>query len=168
MTHEDLADAPPVDGFRLTLLSPAYFSQGGQHITTPDVRLIVGSWRRRWNASLPDDSELFIDAALWRDTHLALHITGSGLQTEIRDTGYRVGRGSYRQQPGLTGTATLRLESGAPGEVRRALGALARFAEYCGTGAQVTHGFGATRTTLLHNSWSAADSVAVTGSPQVT
>ena len=41
----------------------------------------------------------------------------------------------------------MRLESGVPEQVRVAFGALARFAEYCGTGAQVTHGFGATRTT---------------------
>ena len=30
---------------------------------------------------------------------------------------------------------------------RKILGALSRFAEYCGTGAQVTHGFGATTLT---------------------
>ncbi len=157
VTHEDIAGGPPVDGIRLTLLSPAYFSQGGRYVADPDVRLIAGSWRRRWNASLPADSGLLVNAELWRDIHLALHITGSGLRAETRDTGYLATGGRYRQQPGLTGTATLRLESEAPDEARRALRALARFAEYCGTGAQVTHGFGATTTTLLHSSWSASD-----------
>jgi CRISPR/Cas system endoribonuclease Cas6 (RAMP superfamily) len=52
-------------------------------------------------------------------------------------------------------TATLRLETGAPPPVRHAFGALACFAEYCGTGAQVTHGFGATKVTLLSTSWPA-------------
>jgi CRISPR/Cas system endoribonuclease Cas6 (RAMP superfamily) len=44
--------------------------------------------------------------------------------------------------------------------VRAAFGALARFAEYCGTGAQVTHGFGATKTTVLRSSWSPAGALA--------
>ena len=147
VTHEDLASGDTADGARVTLLSPAYFSQNGTRITEPDPRLIAGSWRRRWNASLPPGHPLEIDADLWRDIHLALHVTGSGLRTESRDTG-------YRQQPGLAGSMTLRLETGASAPARAAFGALARFAEYCGTGAQVTHGFGATRTTLLRSSWS--------------
>jgi CRISPR-associated endoribonuclease Cas6 len=148
VTHAELASVPAIDGIRLTLLSPAYFSQNGTYVTQADPRLIAGSWRRRWNASLPPQSGLAVDAGLWRDIHLALHITGSGLHTETGDTG-------YRPQAGLVGTATLRLETGATPEARRAFGTLARFAEYCGTGAQVTHGFGATKVTLLHSSWPA-------------
>jgi CRISPR-associated endoribonuclease Cas6 len=148
ITHAELASVPAIDGIRLTLLSPAYFSQNRTHVTQADPRLIAGSWRRRWNASLPSGSGLAVDAQLWRDIHLALHITGSGLHTETGDTG-------YHPQIGLVGTATLRLETGISPEVRRAFGALARFAEYCGTGAQVTHGFGATKVTLLHSRWSA-------------
>jgi CRISPR-associated endoribonuclease Cas6 len=147
VTHAELAAVPAIDGIRLTLLSPAYFSQNGAHVAEADPRLIAGSWRRRWNASLPSGSGLAVDAPLWRDIHLALHVAGSGLHTETSDTG-------YRPQAGLVGTATVRLETGAPPEVRRAFGTLARFAEYCGTGAQVTHGFGATKVTLLHSSWS--------------
>jgi hypothetical protein len=154
--HEELAEVPAVDGARVTLLSSAYFSQSGAYVAEPDVRLIAGSWRRRWNASLPSGSGLLVEAPLWRDIHLALHVTGSGLQTAVCDTGYRAAGGAYRQQAGLVGTLTLRLESGVPGEVRRAFAMLARFAEYCGTGAQVTHGSGATRVTLLRSSWSSA------------
>jgi CRISPR-associated endoribonuclease Cas6 len=149
-THEELAGTEHADGARVTLLAPAYFSQNGAYVTEPDPRLIVGSWRRRWNASLPADNDgLHIDDDLWRDIHLALHVTGAGLRLEPRDTG-------YRQQGGMTGTLTLRLEAEAPPAVRQAFAALARFAEYCGTGAQVTHGFGATKTTLLRSSWSTA------------
>jgi hypothetical protein len=148
ITHTELASVPVIDGIRLTLLSPAYFSQNGTCAAEADPRLIAGSWRRRWNASLPPGSGLAVAAELWRDIHLALHITGSGLHTETGDTG-------YRPQAGLVGTATLRLEAGASPEIRRAFGTLARFAEYCGTGAQVTHGFGATKVTLLHSGWSA-------------
>lgn len=157
VTHEELASGPPADGARLTLLSPAYFSQNGACVTEPDPRLIAGSWRRRWNASLPTGHALRVEADLWRDIHLALHVTGSGLRTEPRDTG-------YRQQDGLVGTMTLRLETGADAAVRAAFGALARFAEYCGTGAQVTHGFGATQTTILQSSWSMpADAASASG-----
>jgi CRISPR-associated endoribonuclease Cas6 len=147
--HDEMAAAEPADGARLTFLSPAYFSQNGTAVTDPDPRLIAGSWRRRWNASLSPSHDLLIDAALWRDMHLALHVTGSGITLQPRDTG-------YRQQPGMTGTLTLRLESGASLTVRQAFAALASFAEYCGTGALVTHGFGATKTTLLRTSWNAS------------
>jgi CRISPR-associated endoribonuclease Cas6 len=164
VTHEELAadgeEKGLAEGARVTLLSPAYFSKDGTRITEPDPRLIAGSWRRRWNASLPPGDPLEIGADLWRDVHLALHVTGSGLREEFRDTG-------YREQAGMAGTLTLRLESGASASARSAFGALARFAEYCGTGAQVTHGFGATKTTLLRSAWSAgaAAPVGVRGEP---
>lgn len=145
-SHDDLAAADPAEGARLTFLSPAYFSQNGTTVTDPDPRLIAGSWRRRWNASLPPGSDLHIDAPLWRDLHLALHVTGNGITLQPRDTG-------YSERLGMTGTLTLRLESGASPSVRQSFAALTRFAEYCGTGAQVTHGFGATKTTPLRSSW---------------
>jgi CRISPR/Cas system endoribonuclease Cas6 (RAMP superfamily) len=45
---------------------------------------------------------------------------------------------------GFAGTAALRLPGTAPAAARRVFGTLVRFANYCGTGAQTTHGFGAT------------------------
>jgi hypothetical protein len=149
ISHHELADVPAADGVRLQFLSPAYFAQNGQHVTDPDVRLIAGSWRRRWNASLPAGSDLEIDADLWRDIHLALHLTGNGLTVQSQDTGYRTGD-RWQQREGLVGTATLRLEQEAPPDARHAFASLARFAEYSGTGAQTTHAFGATKTTLLY------------------
>jgi hypothetical protein len=122
-THDEFTDMPLSDGIWLELLSPDYFSQNGASVTEPGPRLIAGSWRRRWNASLPRGSGLTVDDMLWRDTRLALHVTGSGFRTEVRDTGYRSSAGC-RQQAGLAGAATLRLETrrfgGCPAHFRRA------------------------------------------------
>jgi CRISPR/Cas system endoribonuclease Cas6 (RAMP superfamily) len=52
------------------------------------------------------------------------------------------GRG--HQRAGFTGKASLRLDAGASAAARSVFSALVRFAEFCGTGAQATHGFGAT------------------------
>lgn len=67
-----------------------------------------------------------------------LSLGAFNLRTELRDTGHG------RDRLGFAGTATLQLAGNAPAVSRKAFGALARFAEYCGTGAQTTHGFGAT------------------------
>jgi CRISPR-associated endoribonuclease Cas6 len=150
--HAGLANGSAASSIDVTIHSPAYFSQNGQHVIVPDPRLIVGSWRRRWNASLPPDDELAITEEQWRDLHQALTLTAFDLHTETRDTGHG------RQQPGFTGTLTLRLGRTAPPEGGRILGTLARFAEFSGTGAQTTHGFGATTITAarVHNKPTAA------------
>ena len=103
--------------------------------------MIVGSWRRHWNSSLPDVYPLAIGDDEWAAAHRLLALTKLNLRTEQRDTGHG------RDQEGFTGTATVYLARNAPASARKILGALARFAEYCGTGAQVTHGFGATTLT---------------------
>lgn len=108
----------------------------------PDPRLIAGSWRRRWNASLPDGDPLAIGDEEWSATHRLLALAAFDLRTENRDTGHG------RERAGFTGTATLRLARGAPEAVRKIFGTLVRFAEYCGTGAQTTHGFGATTVSI--------------------
>ena len=52
------------------------------------------------------------------------------------------GRGHDRA--GFIGEVTLRLGKGTSARLASRFATLARFAEYCGTGAQTTHGFGAT------------------------
>jgi CRISPR-associated endoribonuclease Cas6 len=141
VSFAELAAGPVCGGARLDFRSPAYFSQNGTRVVTPDPRLIVGSWRRRWNASADPDPT--IDDDQWRAVNQALRLTEFDLRTQRRDTGYG------RQQQGFTGTATLRLDKAVSPEVHAQFTALARFAQFSGTGAQTTHGFGATTATLL-------------------
>ena len=138
VTHAQLAVGPAVNEVAVSFGSPTYFSQNGTDVVLPDPRLIVGSWRRRWNLSLPHEDPLAIGEDMWRDTHRALQLAEFDLRTERRDSGHG------RDRTGITGSATLRLGRNAPAAARKVLGTLARFAEYCGTGAQTTHGFGAT------------------------
>jgi CRISPR-associated endoribonuclease Cas6 len=144
MTHRSVTCAaitagPPLGTAQLAFCSPTYFSQNGSDVVLPDPRLIVGSWRRRWNASLPEGHALGIDDDAWRQTQQAARLASFDLRTQRMDSG----RGHDRT--GFTGTATLRLGRDAPVAARAVFGALVRFAEFCGTGAQTTHGFGATR-----------------------
>jgi CRISPR/Cas system endoribonuclease Cas6 (RAMP superfamily) len=116
---------------------PVYFFQNGTDVLVPDPRLIVGSWRRRWNTSLPDAYALWISDEAWRDAHRLMELAVD-LRTDAKESGYG------RPRAGFTGSVTLRTAWGAPAAVRGMLATLARFAEYSGTGAQVTHGFGVT------------------------
>jgi len=127
-----------VSSITASFRSPTYFSQNGTDVVVPDPRLIAGSWRRRWNSSLPEGDLLVIGDDAWRETLQALRLATFDLRTETRDSGHG------RDRTGFTGSATLRLTRDAPAVAGMVLGTLARFAEYCGTGAQTTHGFGAT------------------------
>jgi hypothetical protein len=138
VTRAQLAAGTPVSGVTVTFVSPTYFSQNGTGLVLPDPRLIVGSWRRRWNAFLPEGDPLAIGEDAWRESHQALRLADFNLRTQQRDSG----RGYERA--GFTGSATLQTAKGAPARVKAVLGTLARFAEFSGTGAQTTHGFGAT------------------------
>ena len=144
--HTDLASGPPLTEAQLTFRSPTYFTQNGTHVVLPDPRLIAGSWRRRWNASLPDQDSLTIGDDQWRDLHHALRLTAFNLHTQSRDAGHG------HPQTGFTGTATLRLDKNTPTSVCQAFGTLTRFAEFSGTGAQTTHGFGATMVSAAQGS----------------
>jgi hypothetical protein len=141
VTHAALVAGPALPAVTVRFTSPVFFSQNGIDVLVPDPRLIAGSWRRRWNSSLPDGDHLAVTDDAWQVMHRALTLAAFGLRTEKRDSGHG------RDRCGFTGTATLRLAQSAPAAARQVLGTLARFAEYCGTGAQATHGFGAT--TLL-------------------
>ena len=138
VSHAQLAAGARPEAVTVAFCSPTYFSQNGSSVVLPDPRLIVGSWRRRWNASLPRGDALLIDEDVWRQAHQAIRMVEFDLRTEQRDSG----RGYERA--GFTGSLTLRVATGTPAEVRGVVGTLARFAEFCGTGAQTTHGFGAT------------------------
>jgi hypothetical protein len=141
VTHAQLAVGPAVSEVAVSFGSPVFFSQNGTDVILPDPRLIAGSWRRRWNSSLPSEQDpLAISENLWRDTHRALRQAAFDLRTERRDTGHG------RTRMGFIGSAVLRLDRNAPAAARNVLGTLGRFAGYCGTGAQTTHGFGATTT----------------------
>jgi hypothetical protein len=141
VTHAALVAGPALPAVTVRFTSPVFFSQNSIDVLVPDPRLIAGSWRRRWNTSLPDGDQLAVTDDVWQVMHRALALATFDLRTERRDSGHG------RDRPGFTGIATLRLARSAPAAARQVLGALARFAEYCGTGAQTTHGFGAT--TLL-------------------
>ena len=141
LSFAELVGGPSCGGVRLDFRSPTYFSQNGSGVVTPDPRLIAGSWCRRWNARA--DPGLAIEEEQWRAVSQALRLAEFDLRTQRRDNGYG------RQQPGFTGTATLRVDKTASPEVRAAFTTMARFAEFSGTGAQATHGFGATTVTLL-------------------
>jgi hypothetical protein len=138
VSHAQLAAGPPLGSAVVTFRSPTYFSQNGSDVVIPDPRLIVGSWWRRWNASLPEGDVLAIAEDAWQAVLRMVRMTAFDLRTERRDSG----RGHERS--GFTGSATLRAVKDAPTAVRAVFGTLLRFAEFCGTGAQTTHGFGAT------------------------
>lgn len=137
----DLATGPMCVGVRLDFRSPVYFSQNGTRVVAPEPRLIVGSWRRRWNAYAPEDLAIIDEE--WRTVSQSLRLTEFDLRTRPHDTGYG------RDRHGFTGTATLRLDKTATPQTRAQFTALARYAEYSGTGAQTTHSFGATTTALV-------------------
>lgn len=140
VSHSQLAAGPAMRAVRVEFRSPAYFAQNGSSTVMPDPRLVTGSWRRRWNSSLPGGDPLSIDDDVWRDTHRALSLAEFELRTERRGTGHD------RAQTGMTGFLILRLARNTPAKCANVLGTLARFAEFSGTGAQTTHGFGATLT----------------------
>ncbi len=140
-SHAVLASGPPLAAVTARFASPTYFSRNGADTVTPDPRLIAGSWLRRWNASLPDEDPLTISDSEWTAVSRSLLLAAFDLRTEPCDSGHG------RHRLGFTGTATLQIARNAPPASRKILGALARFAEFSGTGAQTTHGFGATAVT---------------------
>jgi CRISPR-associated endoribonuclease Cas6 len=141
-SYAELAASPPADAATLTFHSPTYFSQNGQPEVLPDPRLILGSYRRRWNDTLPAGSALRVDDEFWKRLHHAARLGTFELRTAQMDSGHG------RAQTGFVGTAALRVGRGTPVQLRVVFAALVRFAAYAGTGAQTTHGFGATTSSL--------------------
>jgi CRISPR-associated endoribonuclease Cas6 len=138
VTRAVLAAGPGAGRVTVRFGSPTYFSRNGADSAVPDPRLIAGSWRRRWNASLPDAAPLVIGDDEWQSVQRSLGLAAFDLHTETRDSGHG------KDRTGFVGEATLALARGSSPAARKLLAALARFAEYSGTGAQTTHGFGVT------------------------
>jgi CRISPR-associated endoribonuclease Cas6 len=138
----ELAASAPVNAATLVFWSPTYFSRNGADVFVPEPRLLVGSWRRRWNAAQAAGSAFLIDDELWHRLHRGLQLTAFELRTVEMDSGHG------HPQTGFAGHATLGLMAGYSRELRSLLTALARFASFAGTGAQTTHGFGATTSDL--------------------
>lgn len=141
-SYAELATSAPVDAVTVAFGSPTYFSSNGADLLGPEPRLIVGSWRRRWNAAQPADSALVIDDELWQRLHRSLRLTAFDLRTVEMDSGHG------HPQTGFVGQATVGLLAGCSRELRSVLATLAGFASFAGTGAQTTHGFGATTSNL--------------------
>jgi CRISPR-associated endoribonuclease Cas6 len=141
-THAALAAGPVAGGADLRFHSATYFSHMGDTLVVPQPSLMLGSWCRRWNTSV-DDERLLISDELLDEIGRAVRLTEFDLRTEARDRGYE-----HRDRTGFAGTAKLRLAAGCSEEIMRAFTALAGFAEFSGTGAQTTHGFGATTVTF--------------------
>jgi CRISPR-associated endoribonuclease Cas6 len=138
-THAQLAAGPVLSQAEVTFASPAYFAHNGSSLLTPDPRRMADSWRRSWNAWLPDPSDLTTGENIWPEISMTIELAAYDLRTTTTDSGHG------RDQAGFTGTATLRLARKATVPARSAFSTLVRFAEFSGTGAQTTHGFGATR-----------------------
>jgi CRISPR-associated endoribonuclease Cas6 len=141
-TYAELATSPAADTATLTFHSPTFFSQDGKDVVLPDPRLILGSYRRRWNDTLAAGSVLRVGDEVWKQLHHAAGLSAFELRTAQMDSGYG------RSRVGFVGTAALRLGREASAQVRGVFAALVRFAAYAGTGAQTTHGFGATTSSL--------------------
>lgn len=140
-THAQLTAGPALSQADLTFTSPTHFSHNSSTLLTPDPRRIAESWRRSWNAWLPQPSDLAIADETRAEISKTIELASFDLRTTTTDSGYG------RDQAGFTGTAALRLGRNATATARSAFSTLTRFAEFCGTGAQTTHGYGATRLT---------------------
>lgn len=142
LSCRELASGEAAALAHVSFASPCFFAHNGTDVITPEPRLIIGSWYRRWNAALPEGDKLAIGEETWRELLRAAHLAEFRLGTRRRDSGHG------RERTGFVGTATLTLDRTAPARARRAFGTLSRFARFCGTGAQTTHGFGATQVSL--------------------
>lgn len=124
---------------RVCFDSPTFFSLGRrsghqQYGLLPVPELVVHSWHRAWQ-SAGGKADNFLDVPALRD-RIALR--------DVRSLQTQVVRGEKTALTGFTGCATYAWV-GAEASGSRLLVALARFAEYCGTGAKTGHGFGRTR-----------------------
>ncbi|MFF4128275.1 CRISPR system precrRNA processing endoribonuclease RAMP protein Cas6 [Microbispora rosea] len=141
-SYPELAAPSSATAATLTFHSPTYFSRDGRAEILPDPRLMLAGCHRRWNASISGTSPVRIADELARETIRSVCLRDYDLRTMHMDSGYQ------KDRPGFIGTVELSLPRDAPVVIRTTFATLIRYVAYCGTGAQTTHGYGATSTVL--------------------
>jgi CRISPR-associated endoribonuclease Cas6 len=138
--YAELAGSGAARRARLRMLTPMFFSRNGRDLPLPEPVLLVRSLLARWNTHAPagvqvgdDDARAVVGAVFLDD------VTGSARRVEV---------GPGLRQVGFVGEAELRLLRSAPAGAAEVFGALMRFAEIAGVGAQTTCGFGAVEVTV--------------------
>ncbi len=137
---DDLAASPPGRAIPLRLLTPTAHHAPGvvrRSVVVPDPALYFGSWFRRWNLYAPTPfSEDLMEAI------------GSQAAVRAFEGGTRAVRlDGTRTFIGFTGRVEFTILDGPadPAALAAAAWALARLAEYCGTGVETMRGMGQTR-----------------------
>lgn len=134
---QDLPDSPAVT---IRLLTPTAHHAPGtlrRTILTPQPRLYLGSWLARWNLSC----DLLIPETLLSAAEEYIVVSG------FRGGTVAVPLDARRTFIGYIGTVQFTVLGNAPEarQLRETLWALARFAEFCGTGVETMRGMGQTR-----------------------
>lgn len=136
VSYEDiLTQASPEHRLHLQFLSPTSFSTGFVTYPLPDPLVIFQSWFGRWNVFSPVKlARVLLDVA-------AVHVAIS--YCAIYTCVMKLGVG---QEIGFTGRVTLRIVQvhKLGDEVLTHLAALARYADFCGTGQRTAQGMGQT------------------------
>ncbi len=132
-----LTQSEPAAGMRLHFVSPTAFVSQREVLPRAEPERIWGSWRRSWEkyAPVPLENIAMLDEALPLIRRFEL---------STRDV--TIKRGLF---VGFVGWMELTWRSGAPEEMRRAACALARLAEFTGTGAKTGLGMGQTRVEIF-------------------
>lgn len=140
IAFDELASSPNGRTIRLRLLTPTAHHAPGlvrRSVVVPDPVLYFGSWLRRWNLYAPEPfAEMLMDAVA---TQIGIRGFQGGTQMLTLDRG--------RVFIGFTGTVEFAILDGPIDvtELAAAAWALARLAEYCGTGVETMRGMGQTR-----------------------
>lgn len=150
-TWADLRAVEPAPEVTLALLTPTVFRHGhDEQVPFPLPGPVFGHHRARWNAFCPPGARMHLDLAeLW------LRVEAFEGRSGVHVDGHRTGpdRDGHRAvrpvaYTGFVGTVTYRAHSRRAAErggPLRDWQALARFATFCGTGANTTIGMGVTR-----------------------
>jgi CRISPR-associated endoribonuclease Cas6 len=148
---ENLRGALASPTVTLRLLTPTVFRQGrNEQIPFPLPGLVFGHHRARWNAFCPPEHQMTLDlSGLW------LHVDAFEGRSDVHLDGHRSGPHRHGHRPvrdvtftGFVGSVTFRSDSHTAAQridPLRDWQTLARFATYCGTGANTTIGMGVTR-----------------------